>query len=416
MIIERPIYLERLIKRRENGMAKVITGIRRCGKSYLLHHLYGNWLRSQGVPSSCIISVELDDIRNAHLRTPQALYDHICSVTNDADTFYVFLDEIQYVEGFSDVINGLMHRSNLDVYVTGSNSRFLSSDILTEFRGRGDEVQVRPLAFSEYLPAHGGTPAEGWVDYVAYGGMPLILSQPDDEMKASYLQSLFSKVYLSDICERDDVKHVEALDTLIDIMASADGSLTNPSKIVRTFKSDGKKGISDKTVARYLELLEDAFLMEKAKRFDIKGRKYIGALAKYYFEDTGLRNARLNFRQQEENHLMENVIYNELRYRGWLVDIGLVEARERNGSGPLKSMQLEIDFVANKGSGRLYIQSAFAMPDSKKRQQETRPFKSIDDSFKKIIVVKDAVKPWQDDKGIVTMGLFDFLLNPASWE
>ncbi len=416
MEIQRPIYLDRLVKRRENGMAKVLTGIRRCGKSYLLHHIYGDWLRSQGVPESHIISVELDDIENAPLRDAQLLYEHIRSRTEGDGTFYVFLDEIQYVSGFSDVINGLMHRSNLDVYVTGSNSRFLSSDILTEFRGRGDEVRIHPLAFSEYLPAHGGSAVEGWVDYVTFGGMPLALMQSDDEMKASYLQSLFSKVYLSDICERNGIKHREALDALVDILASVDGSLTNPSKIASTFQSHGKKGVSDKTVKRYIDFLLDAFLVEEAKRYDIKGRKYIGAVAKYYYEDIGLRNARLNFRQQEENHLMENVIFNELRYRGWSVDVGVVGAREHGKSGRTQSKQLEIDFVANKGSRRLYIQSAFAMPDAAKERQEKRSLNLVGDSFKKIVIVKDAVKLWQDDDGIVTMGLFDFLLDATSWE
>lgn len=416
MEIQRPIYLDRLVKRRGNGMAKVLTGIRRCGKSYLLHRIYGDWLRSQGVPESHIISVELDDIENASLRDAQLLYEHIRSRTEGDGTFYVFLDEIQYVSGFSDVINGLMHRPNLDVYVTGSNSRFLSTDILTEFRGRGDEVRIHPLAFSEYLPAHGGSAAEGWADYVTFGGMPLALMQPDDEMKASYLQSLFSKVYLSDICERNSIKHQEALDTLVDILASADGSLTNPSKIASTFQSHGKKGVSDKTVKRYIDFLLDAFLVEEAKRYDIKGRKYIGAVAKYYYEDIGLRNARLNFRQQEENHLMENVIFNELRYRGWSVDVGVVGAREHGKDGRTQSKQLEIDFVANKGSRRLYIQSAFAMPDAAKERQEKRSLNLVGDSFKKIVIVKDAVKPWQDDDGIVTMGLFDFLLDAASWE
>ena len=416
MIIERPLYLDRLIKRRENGMTKVITGIRRCGKSFLLHRLYGNWLKQNDVEPSHIVSVELDDMENVHLRNPQALYQHILAATEGEGVFYVFIDEIQMVEGFSDVINGLMHRPNLDVYVTGSNSKFLSSDILTEFRGRGDEVRVRPLAFSEYLPAHGGDAGSAWADYVMYGGMPLILSQPDDEMRAGYLQTLISKVYLTDICDRNKVKDKEMLDALVDVLASADGSLTNPSKIEKTFRSHGKASATDKTIKRYIEFLIDAFLVSEAKRYDIKGRKYIGALAKYYFEDTGLRNARLNFRQFEENHLMENIIYNELLYRGWSVDVGVVNERVQTKDGKLANKQLEIDFVANRGGKRVYVQSAFAIPDSTKERQEKRSLELTKDSFKKVVVVKDIIKPWLDDNGTLTMGLFDFLLNPADWE
>ena len=416
MIIERPLYLNRLIKRRENGMTKVITGIRRCGKSFLLHRLYGDWLRRNGIDSSHIVSVELDDMENAHLRNSQALYQHILAATEGKGIFYVFIDEIQMAKEFPDVINGLMHRPNLDVYVTGSNSKFLSNDILTEFRGRGDEVRVRPLAFSEYLPAHGGDVASAWADYVMYGGMPLILSQPDDEMKMGYLQTLFAKVYLTDICERNKIKDKEVLDALVDVLASADGSLTNPSKIEKTFQSHGKAGATDKTIKRYIEFLIDAFLVSEAKRYDVKGRKYIGALAKYYFEDTGLRNARLNFRQFEENHLMENIIYNELLYRGWSVDVGVVNERVQTEDGKLANRQLEIDFVANKGSRRVYIQSAFAIPDSSKEQQEKRSLELTRDSFKKIVVVKDIIKPWLDNNGTLTIGLFDFLLNPSTWE
>lgn len=413
MEIARPVYLDRLIKRRENGMAKVLTGIRRCGKSYLLHRLYGDWLRAQGVAPDHIVSIQLDDIENIALRDPRALYQHIRETTVEQGTYYVFLDEIQYVEGFSDVINGLMHRPNMDVYVTGSNSKFLSSDILTEFRGRGDEIRVRPLAFSEYLPAHGGSPDAAWRDYFTFGGMPLVLSQPDDEMKVDYLNTLFNKVYLTDICERNDVRHSEALDQLVDILASADGSLTNPSKIASTFQSRKKADISDKTVKRYIEFLLDAFMIEETKRYDIKGRKYIGALAKYYYEDVGLRNARLNFRQQEENHIMENVIYNELRFRGWHVDVGVIDVRERKG-GASESMRFEIDFVANKGSERVYLQSAFRMPDLEKEHQEKRSLRLVDDSFKKMVIVRDSIRPWRDESGVITMGLLDFLLDPNS--
>lgn len=416
MNIERALYLERLIKRRDNGMAKVITGIRRCGKSYLLFELYGAWLRAQGVPPDHIVGVQLDDIAYRALRDPLRLYEHIRDAASGEGAYYVFLDEIQYVEAFSDVINGLLHLRNVDVYVTGSNSRFLSSDILTEFRGRGDEVRVRPLTFAEAASASSKSLDETWKDYFTFGGMPAVLSLPDDETKAMYLSSLINKVYLTDIRERNNIAHDEALDSIMSVLASSAGSLTSPSKIAATFASMGTRGVTDKTVKRYVGLLEDAFLVERAQRYDVKGRSYIGTSSKYYFEDVGLRNSWLNFRQQEENHIMENVLYNELRARGWSVDVGVIDTRETTETGKRLRKQLEIDFVATKGNERCYLQSAFRIPDAAKERQEKRSLERLGDSFRKIVIVRDNIKPWRDDQGILTMGLFDFLLDPHSLE
>ena len=331
MEIARPIYLEKLLKKRENGMTKVITGIRRCGKSYLLSTLYGNYLRAHGIPGDHIIDIALDDIANIGLRDASHLYEHIRARITSDSTHYVFLDEIQYVKDFSDLVNGLAHINMLDVYVTGSNSRFLSSDILTEFRGRGDELRVCPLAFSEFITTTNSTVDDAWRDYVTFGGMPQASLMPDGESKAEYLMNLFRKVYLSDIAERNSIRHSVALEELVKVLASSIGSLTSIKKIADTFASKGNRGLTDKTVKRYIDLIVEAFLIERAERFNIKGRRYIGGQAKYYFEDVGVRNAALNFRQQEENHIMENVVFLELKYRGWSVDVGQIEIDSSKG-------------------------------------------------------------------------------------
>lgn len=414
MRIPRDAYLDRLIKRRDNGLAKVVTGIRRCGKSYLLFTLYREHLIGTGVPADHIIGVDLDGIESRPLRDALTLYRHVKSLIVDDGPYYVFLDEVQFVDGFADVVNGLMRLGNVDVYVTGSNSRLLSTDVLTEFRGRGDEVRVRPLSFSEYAPAHGGTVADAWKDYYTFGGLPLTLSQGDDEMKASYLRAQLDSVYLRDVCDRNKVRHEDVLGQVMDVIASSVGSLTNPSKIANTFASSGKRGVSDKTVRAYIDYLVDAFLVEEAQRFDIKGRSYIGTPLKYYFVDVGLRNSRLGFRQQEENHIMENILFNELLARGYAVDVGSLPITESDRDGRRHRKQLEVDFIARSGSDQYYIQSAFALGDADKVEQETRSLKRIDDSFKKLVIVKDDIKTKRDDDGIITMGLFDFLLDENS--
>ncbi|NTU89996.1 MAG: ATP-binding protein [Actinobacteria bacterium] len=414
MNINRDIYLNRLIKRKNNGMAKVITGIRRCGKSYLLFTLFKEDLINTGVPDDHIIGVDLDGIENKELRDATKLYAYVKERIVDNHPYYVFLDEIQFVEEFPDVINGLLRLRNVDVYVTGSNSKLLSTDILTEFRGRGDEVRVYPLCFSEYASAYQGSIDAAWKDYYTFGGMPLVLFRDDDEMKASYLYSLFDTVYLRDICERNNIRHVEELDVLVNILASSTGSLTNPSKIQKTFKSTQTSSISDKTIKTYIDYLEDAFLVESAQRYDVKGRKYIDTPLKYYFVDVGLRNARLRFRQQEENHIMENIIFNELLVRGYSVDVGVVTTTLIDGEGKRRQKQLEVDFVAKRGNDQCYIQSAFSMYPAEKAAQEKHSLEKIADSFRKYVIVKDDIKAKRDDSGIVTMGLFDFLLNADS--
>lgn len=408
MQIARPLYLEKLIKRRHNGMAKIITGIRRCGKSYLLDVLYRNWLYEQGVDQDHVVSIALDDIRNAELRAPLSLLEHIESQITDQQVHYIFLDEIQFVKDFSELVNSLLHLENLDVYVTGSNSRFLSTDILTEFRGRGDEIRVRPLSFSEYHEALGNSPEKDWQDYVTFGGMPQVASMTDPELKTEYLHNLYRKVYLTDIAERNNLRHSQVLGTLVEVLSSSVGSLTSFKKIADTFVSKGTSEITDKTVKKYVDYLLDAFLFEQAKRFDVKGRKYIGGNSKYYAEDIGLRNAVLNFRQQEENHIMENIVYLELRIRGFNVDVGQVPLNEKTANG-WKRRTCEIDFVASRGSSKTYIQCAFALPDAQKRSQEERPLLNVDDSFDKVMIVRESVNPWRDEKGVLTIGVLDFL-------
>lgn len=414
MKIKRDIYLDRLIRREKNGLIKIVTGVRRCGKSYLLFNLFHNYLLEKGVREDHIIEIALDDRSNKELRDPDNMLKYVKERIVDKDTYYIILDEVQLLAEFEDVLNSFMHIRNADVYVTGSNSKFLSSDLVTEFRGRGDEIRIYPLSFREYCSVYEGSADEVWDDYFTYGGLPLILSRETTEEKAEYLMSLFQKVYLSDIIDRHKVRHQEELDELVDILASAVGSLTNPLKLANAFKSVKKKTISDKTMKKYMDYLMDAFLVSKAVRYDIKGRKYIGSPAKFYFEDVGLRNARLNFRQMEENHIMENIIYNELRIRGYHVDVGLVEQFGKNSENKTTKKQLEVDFVVTRGSEKYYIQSAFAMNTEGKREQEERPLNAIGDSFKKIIVVRDNIKVRRNDMGIVTIGVRNFLLDEHS--
>ena len=411
--IRRDLYLNRLIERRENGMIKVITGIRRCGKSYLLFKLYYQYLIASGVEASRIISIPLDDDDFEELHDSKKLSAYIKERITDDNMWYVFLDEVQLCKNFEAVLNGLNRRDNVDIYVTGSNSKFLSSDVLTEFRGRGDEVRVYPLSFSEYVSAYSGDKYDAWVDYYTYGGLPLILSRKTDELKSGYLTNLCQELYLKDIENRYNLRGDNVMSALLNILASAVGSLTNPTKLANTFSSN-RIPVSDKTIGTYIGYLLDAFFISKAERYDIKGKRYIASPFKYYFTDVGLRNAQLNFRQQEENHIMENIIYNELLVRGFNVDVGVVEHAEKNKEGKVVRKRLEVDFVCNRGSLRYYIQSAFAIPDREKMEQEQNSLIRIDDSFKKIIVVKDRIKLWRNEKGIVVMGIMDFLLNPDS--
>ena len=407
--IERNIYLNRLINRKENGLIKIVTGIRRCGKSYLLNELFVNHLKESGVKDDHIIQLALDREQNKKYHDSKLLNDYIYSNIKDKEVYYVILDEIQLVEGFEFVLNGLLYEDNVDVYVTGSNSKFLSSDIITEFRGRGDQVRVYPLSFAEFVSAYDGDKYKAWNEYITYGGLPLILSKKTDEEKAQYLKEEFEKTYIKDIVERNNIQRVDVLDSVINMLASAIGSLTNPQKIYDTFRSNGEKELSLNTVNSYIRNIEDSFIVNKSNRYDIKGKKYIQTPQKYYFTDVGLRNARLNFRQQEENHLMENIIYNELLIRGYNVDVGLVEIREKS-----QRKQLEVDFVCNQGNKRYYIQVAHNLDTTEKTQQESKSLNNIGDSFKKIIVVKDDIKLWRNEDGILIIGIQEFLLNKNS--
>ena len=426
-MIERRKYLDKLIRKKENGLVKVITGIRRCGKSYLLFEIYHKYLNSIGVDDGHIIELALDDDVNIRYRNPLELGEYIRSLMTDKEKmYYIFLDEIQKVAeipnpylpdsdekiGFVDVVLGLMKIKNADIYVTGSNSKMLSSDILTEFRGRGDEIKVNPLSFSEFYTAFEGDKRDAWREYFTYGGMPLVLMQRTHEDKSKYLSDLFSKIYLDDIMNRNNIGHDKSvLEDLLNIISSSVGSLTNPSKLSKTFKSIKNISVSDDTIAKYLDYFIDAFMVYKAQRYDVKGRKYIGSPMKYYFSDIGLRNARLNFRQQEENHIMENIIYNELLYREFDVDVGVVEYNYKDSEGKKIRTNLEIDFVANKGSERYYIQSALTISAEEKRQQEINSLRRVKDSFKKIVVVKDDIIPWYDENGIYYVGIEKFLLE-----
>lgn len=416
MQIGREFYLQQLIDGKQNGLIKIVTGIRRCGKSFLLFRLFRQYLLKEGVDSDHIIQIALDDIENANLREPLELYKCIKAKMTDDELYYILLDEVQLVPRFEEVLNSLLRIDNADVYVTGSNSKFLSSDIITEFRGRGDEIHLYPLSLSEYCEGTGLSPAEAWKDYCTYGGLPHILSLETEKKKIDYLNNLFESVYLIDILERQRIKNKSEFEELVKIIASGIGSPTNPTKLENTFKSVKKVNIDSVTINRYLNYMKDAFLIEKAERYDVKGKKYIGSLAKYYFTDIGLRNAILGLRQQEETHIMENIIYNELRRRGCKVDVGVVEQRFVDNDGKWQRKQLEVDFVVNEGNQRYYIQSALALPDDEKRKQEMGSLLRINDSFKKIIIVKDDIKPWRDENGILTMGLLDFLMKADSLE
>lgn len=416
MDIKRDKYLNDLINRMHNGMIKVVTGIRRCGKSYLLFHIFKNYLLEKGIPESHMIMIELDQRKNKKYRDPDAILDYIESLISDDEPYYIILDEVQMLNEFEEVLNSLLHISNVDVYVTGSNSKFLSKDVITEFRGRGDEIHIYPLTFKEFMEAYEGDIYHGWAEYVVYGGLPLTVTMKTEEQKIHYLTNLFQETYLKDIMERHRIEKTQELEDLVNILASAIGSLTNPPKIEATFKSVIQSAISLNTIRQYLEYLEDAFIINKANRYDVKGRKYIGTPLKYYFEDVGLRNARLGFRQIEETYLMENIIYNELRSRGYSVDVGMVEKRGKDAEGKEYKNQLEIDFVANLGSKRYYVQSAFSMPTEEKLIQEKASLINVNDSFKKIIVVKDVVNVTRDEAGITTMSIYDFLLKENSLE
>lgn len=414
MNIARDKYLRDLINRMNNGIIKVVTGIRRSGKSYLLFKLFYEYLLSQGVLESHIIKIELDQRKNRIYRDPDVILDYIETLIEDDKQYYILLDEVQMLNDFEEVLNSLLHISNVDIYVTGSNSKFLSKDVITEFRGRGDEIHVFPLTFKEFMQVYDGDMYRGFADYIVYGGLPLISTMKTETQKVNYLTNLFNETYLKDIIERNHIEKTQELENLINVLASAIGSLTNPPKIQATFKSSIGSAISINTIRQYIEYLEDAFIISKAQRYNVKDRKYIGTPLKYYFEDIGLRNARLGFRQVEETHLMENIIYNELRYRGYSVDVGVVEKREMSENGKQIRKALEIDFVANLGSQRYYIQSALSMPTPEKQIQEKTSLINVADSFKKIIIVKDIVNVKRDENGIVTMSIYDFLLKENS--
>ena len=414
MEIKRDQYLNALINRMHNGMIKVITGIRRAGKSYILFNIFQNYLLSIGVNPSQIITIEFDRYENRKYRNADFVLEYIHSCLRKGEQYYLLMDEVQLLPDFEEVLNSLLHYQNLDVYVTGSNSKFLSKDIITQFRGRGDEIHVWPLTFKEFMQVYDGDVYNGWAEYVIYGGLPLTVSMKTEEQKVQYLTNLFKETYLKDIIERYHIDKVQEMDDLLNILASSIGSLTNPPRIEATFKSLIHSNISMNTIRQYIEYLEDAFIINKAYRYNVKGRKYIGTPLKYYFEDVGLRNARLGFRQVEQTHLMENIIYNELRSRGYSVDVGVVEKREVDSNGKEKKKQLEIDFIANLGSKRYYIQSAYSMPTEEKRIQEKASLIGVKDSFKKIILVKDVVKVSRDEDGIMTMNIYDFLLNKDS--
>ena len=414
MEIKRDLYLNRLIRSMHNGMIKVVTGIRRCGKSYLLFNLFSDYLKTQGVDDEHIIKVDLEDRRNKMLRNPDTLLEYIDTRIAKEGMHYVILDEVQWVDEFEDVLNSYLKIPNVDVYVTGSNSKFLSSDVITEFRGRGDEIKVAPLSFSEFFSVFNGSREEAMEEYMTFGGLPMIATMQSNEEKMKYLQTLFKKTYITDILERYKIKNEEELEELINILASSIGGLINPNKLVNTFKSVKNVSISPNTVSFYLEILQEVFMVEKSIRYDIKGKKYIDTPAKYYFADLGLRNARINFRQHEVTHLMENLIYNELRIRELLVDVGVVVVNTKNEEGKSQRKQLEVDFVCNEGSKRCYIQSALRLPNEEKREQELRSLMNISDNFQKFVITEDPIKRYQDENGVVFMSIYEFLLNKES--
>ena len=430
MEIRRDYYLEKLIKRKNNGLIKVVTGIRRCGKSFLLNNLFYHHLLESGVDTDHIIRFAFDSADDLHLigesliqmskekrgADPEKFTAYIRTKVADGGMYYLLLDEIQMLDCFEAVLNGYLRKENMDIFVTGSNAKLLSKDIATEFAGRGDEIHMYPLSFSEFMSVYRGDKYTGLSEYMLYGGIPLVVLRDDANDKAAALENLFSEIYIRDICRRNRVRNVGELEDLLNILSSAIGSLTNPEKLKNTFKTAKKSRITSATIQKYLTFFEDSFLIESAQRYDIRGKAYIETPKKYYFSDLGLRNARINFRQFEQTHSMENVIYNELRMRGYHVDVGVVPIVEKDAEGKATRKQLEVDFVCNLGSSRYYIQSAYSLPDEAKRAQEIRPFRKIDDSFKKIIITKDVVPPYYDEYGILTLNIYDFLLDPKSLE
>lgn len=417
MLFERTKYLNELIAGRGNGLVKIITGVRRCGKSFLLFDIWHNWLLNHGVAENHIIEIQFDDFRNRRLRKPDVLLDYIDSkVSPEGEPYYVILDEVQLVEEFVEVILSLTHTRNVDVYVSGSNSRFLSSDVVTEFRGRGDEIRIWPLTFDEYFTGVGGDMRKAWLDYYTFGGLPQVALLETEEKKTDYLRGLYETTYLRDVIERNGLRNQEGMRELVRVLASCIGSSTNPTRIANTFQSLQGVSIKRETVKQYIEYLKDSFLIEEALRYDVKGRKYIGTETKYYFADVGIRAAILNFRQQEETHIMENIIYNELRSRGYNVDVGLVDAGFKGENDKYVRRQLEVNFVVNRPPYRVYIQSAFRMPTQEKETQERRSLLSIDDHFKKIIIVGDDIHRKEDELGVLTVGLLDFLTDKKMLE
>ncbi len=416
MEIKRDSYLEQLKIRKDNGMIKIITGIRRCGKSFLLFVLFKKYLLESGVDNDHIIEIALDGIENEELRDPKKCYQYIKDAMEGDQKYYLLLDEVQFMPRFEEVLNSLLRISNIDVYVTGSNSKFLSSDIVTEFRGRGDEIRIYPLSFAEFYAAFDGDYDDAWEEYMIYGGLPQVAGFRVERQKAEYLKNIFTNVYIKDVVERNRIHNVDEIGTLVDILASSIGAPTNPTKISNTFKSERGINYSNKTISNHIDYLAEAFLISKAERYDIKGRKYVGANLKYFFSDIGLRNARLNFRQQEPTHIMENIVYNELLVRGYNVDVGLVDVFAKNSEGKRVHKQLEVDFIVNQGSQRYYIQVAYDMTSEEKQTQELNSFRNIPDSFKKIVIVNGTKKPWRNEEGFVIMGMKYFLLNTDSLE
>lgn len=416
MIFERSKYLNELIAGRGNGLVKIITGVRRCGKSFLLFNIWHKWLQNHGIKEDHIIEIQLDDFRNRHLRKPDVLLNYIDSKIVDDVNYYIVLDEVQLVEDFVEIILSLTHMKNVDVYVSGSNSRFLSSDVVTEFRGRGDEIRVRPLTFDEYFKGVGGDIRKAWLDYYTFGGLPQVALLETKEKKVDYLRRLYETTYLCDVIERNHLRNPEGMKELVRILASNIGSSTNPTRIANTFQSSQGVAIKRDTIKQYIEYLKDSFLIEEALRYDVKGRKYIGTETKYYFADIGIRAAILNYRQQEETHIMENIIYNELRCRSYNVDVGMVELGGKDNSGKFVRKQLEVDFVVNRPPYRVYIQSAFHMPTQEKEIQERRSLLAINDHFRKIVIVGDDIHRKEDEFGVLTVGLLDFLTDPKLLE
>lgn len=417
MIVNRYRYIEQLSRSKNNGLIKIITGLRRSGKSFLLKKLFHQHLLDEGVREDHILVIDMESRKNREFKNPDYLLEWVEKMMIDYETYYIIIDEVQEVEDFVEVLSSLSVTEGADVYVTGSNSRFLSSDLVTEFRGRGDEIHVWPLSFKEFMTVYDGSKEDGWAEYRLYGGLPQLLTQVGDEKKADFLRRLYRTVYLRDIYERNNIELRPEFEELSKTVASSIGAPVNALNIANTFKSvSNVQSITDKTVSAYLEYMQDAFLIEKSERFDIKGRKYIGSLSKYYYQDVGLRNAILSFRQSEPTHIMENVIYNEMRMRGWLVDVGNVYHRVRNTEGKQQRVTLEVDFVCNKGSERIYIQSAWRMPDAEKMEQEKRSLRLVDDSFRKLLIVGEHTKQWSDENGIQIMSIYDFLLDWSSTE